>query len=96
MTKNATNTILMVRPIRFGMNAQTAVDNFYQQQDAATDAALDNAKAQAEFDAFVPSFALQALKYWSFKTTSSRILPTASFQTTGSVCTRTVVWYSIQ
>ena len=53
MTKNATNTILMVRPIRFGMNAQTAVDNFYQQQDAAIDAALDNAKAQAEFDAFV-------------------------------------------
>ena len=53
MTKNATNTILMVRPIRFGMNAQTAVDNFYQQQDAATDATLDNAKAQAEFDAFV-------------------------------------------
>ena len=53
MTKNATNTILMVRPIRFGMNAQTAVDNFYQQQDAATDAAIDNAKAQAEFDAFV-------------------------------------------
>ena len=53
MTKNATNTILMIRPIRFGMNAQTAIDNFYQQQDAATDAALDNAKAQAEFDAFV-------------------------------------------
>lgn len=53
MTKNATNTILMVRPIRFGMNAQTAVDNFYQRKDAGTDAALDNAKAQAEFDAFV-------------------------------------------
>jgi hypothetical protein len=53
MTKNATNTILMVRPIRFGMNAQTAVDNFYQQQDAATDAAADNAKAQVEFDTFV-------------------------------------------
>ena len=45
MTKNATNTILMVRPIRFGMNAQTAVDNFYQQPDTA-DAALDNAKAR--------------------------------------------------
>ncbi|HCP41349.1 MAG TPA: amidinotransferase, partial [Cryomorphaceae bacterium] len=53
MTKNATNTILMVRPIRFGMNAQTAVDNFYQQQDAATDSATDNAKAQAEFDTLV-------------------------------------------
>ena len=53
MTKNATNSILMIRPIRFGMNAQTAVDNFYQQVDAAGAANEDNKKAQAEFDAFV-------------------------------------------
>ena len=43
----------MIRPARFGMNAQTAVDNFYQQQDAATTAEQDNANAQAEFDSFV-------------------------------------------
>lgn len=43
----------MVRPVRFGMNAQTAVDNFYQKKDAATEAAQDQAKALAEFDAFV-------------------------------------------
>ena len=53
MTQNATNSLMMVRPEKFGMNVQTAVDNFYQQQDAATDAATDNQKAQREFDAFV-------------------------------------------
>ncbi len=53
MTKNATNSILMIRPIHFGMNAQTAVDNFYQQVDAAGAANEDNKKALAEFDAFV-------------------------------------------
>lgn len=53
MTKNATNHIMMVRPVRFGMNAQTAVDNYYQNQDAASSWEEDNAKAQAEFDAFV-------------------------------------------
>lgn len=53
MTKNATNHIMMVRPVRFGMNAETAVDNFYQNQEAAGSWEEDNAKAQAEFDAFV-------------------------------------------
>lgn len=52
MTKNATNDILMVRPVRFGMNAQTAVDNFYQNQQASK-GAEDQIAARAEFDAFV-------------------------------------------
>ena len=42
MTKNATKSILMIRPVRFGMNAQTAVDNFYQQVEAAGEAHEDN------------------------------------------------------
>ena len=41
----------MVRPVRFGMNAQTAVDNFYQNQEAATGAS-DQEKALAEFEHF--------------------------------------------
>lgn len=48
-----TNTILMIRPVNFRMNEQTAVNNYYQQ-------VLDNAlpetvtlKAQQEFDAYV-------------------------------------------
>ena len=58
MTKNATNSILMIRPVRFGMNAQTAVDNFYQQAGAAGEANEDNRKAQLEFDAFVAKLRL--------------------------------------
>ena len=51
MTNNASSHILMVRPIRFGMNAQTAVDNFYQNQEAANGAS-DQERALAEFERF--------------------------------------------
>lgn len=47
-----TNTILMVRPVRFRMNEQTAVNNYFQEDLDIKNAEI-NAKAQAEFDAFV-------------------------------------------
>ena len=47
-----TNTILMIRPVNFRMNEQTAVNNFFQEDIAIKNAEI-NAKAQAEFDAFV-------------------------------------------
>lgn len=47
-----TNTILMVRPIRFRMNEQTAVNNYFQEGLDISNA-LINSKAQAEFDTFV-------------------------------------------
>ncbi|MGS2764301.1 citrulline utilization hydrolase CtlX [Sinomicrobium sp. M5D2P9] len=53
MEKQITNTILMIRPVSFRMNEQTAVNNYYQK-------VLDNllpetvqAKALQEFDNFV-------------------------------------------
>ena len=51
--KQITNTILMVRPVNFRMNEQTAVNNYYQ---VAIDGVIPetiNTKAQKEFDAFV-------------------------------------------
>ncbi|MCP1994773.1 citrulline utilization hydrolase CtlX [Flavobacterium sp. HSC-61S13] len=48
-----TNTILMIRPVAFRMNEQTAVNNYYQKVLDHTTPATVNAKAQAEFDAFV-------------------------------------------
>ncbi|NDI97615.1 amidinotransferase [Flavobacterium sp. LaA7.5] len=51
--KQTTNTILMIRPVAFRMNEQTAVNNYYQK---VLDNLLPdtvNAKAQQEFDAFV-------------------------------------------
>lgn len=51
--KQTTDTILMIRPVAFRMNEQTAVNNYYQK---VLDNLLPdtvNAKARQEFDAFV-------------------------------------------
>ncbi|MTG97372.1 MULTISPECIES: citrulline utilization hydrolase CtlX [Myroides] len=48
-----TNTILMIRPVAFRMNEQTAVNNYYQKVLDNLTPATVNAKAQEEFDAFV-------------------------------------------
>ncbi|MEX0288555.1 MAG: citrulline utilization hydrolase CtlX [Flavobacteriaceae bacterium] len=47
-----TNTILMIRPVGFRMNEQTAVNNYFQ-EDIDLNNSTINAKAQQEFDAFV-------------------------------------------
>lgn len=47
-----TNAILMVRPVRFRMNEQTAVNNYFQ-EDLDLKNSQINEKAQKEFDAFV-------------------------------------------
>ncbi len=48
-----TNSILMIRPVAFRMNEQTAVNNYYQKVLDGLTPETVNAKAQAEFDAFV-------------------------------------------
>ncbi len=47
-----TNTILMIRPINFRKNEQTAVNNYFQ-EDLAIENAVINTRAQNEFDTFV-------------------------------------------
>ncbi len=47
-----TNTILMVRPVNFRMNEQTAVNNYFQQEIDLKNKNL-NTLAQQEFDTFV-------------------------------------------
>ena len=51
--QQTTNTILMIRPISFRMNEQTAVNNYYQKVLGDTLPETVNAKAQQEFDAYV-------------------------------------------
>src|SRR5690606_25118884 len=48
-----TNTILMVRPLNFRMNEQTAVNNYYQKIVNNILPGTVNAKAQKEFDDYV-------------------------------------------
>lgn len=50
--KQITNTILMVRPLHFRANEQTAVNNFFQEELKQEHGELIR-KAQQEFDAFV-------------------------------------------
>jgi hypothetical protein len=52
LAKQITDTIVMIRPVAFRMNEQTAVNNFFQEDLALKNAEI-NTKAQAEFDAFV-------------------------------------------
>ncbi|SFN89017.1 hypothetical protein SAMN04487989_105214 [Bizionia echini] len=47
-----TNTILMIRPVHFRMNEQTAVNNYFQEELDLKNAEI-NRQAQEEFDAFV-------------------------------------------
>ena len=51
--KQTTNSILMIRPVAFRMNEQTAVNNYYQKVIDGLLPATVNAKAQQEFDDFV-------------------------------------------
>ena len=48
-----TNSILMIRPVAFRMNEQTAVNNYYQKVLDGLSKETVNAKAQEEFDALV-------------------------------------------
>lgn len=50
--QQTTNTIVMIRPVSFRMNEQTAVNNYYQQKLNVLPNTI-NTKAQQEFDVFV-------------------------------------------
>ena len=51
--QQTTNTILMIRPIHFRMNEQTAVNNYYQKVLENISLETVNANAQHEFDVYV-------------------------------------------
>jgi len=50
--KQITDTLLMIRPVAFRMNEETAINNFFQENIEIEDVDI-NKKAQSEFDAFV-------------------------------------------
>lgn len=51
--QQTTNSILMIRPIDFRMNEQTAVNNYYQKVVDTIDPEAINTQAQKEFDVYV-------------------------------------------
>ncbi len=53
MTHQLTSTILMIRPVGFKMNLETAVNNYYQKVIAGITPEIAQEKALVEFDEFV-------------------------------------------
>ena len=51
--KQCASTILMIRPVNFRMNEQTAINNYYQTILDDLSPEEVNSKAQKEFDQFV-------------------------------------------
>jgi len=74
-----TDTILMIRPVAFRMNEQTAVNNYYQKVIDKLLPATVNAKAQAEFDAFVEKLRAVGVKVIVVEDTVSPDTPDSVF-----------------
>lgn len=51
--RQITDTILMIRPVSFRMNEQTAVNNYYQKKEEGVSSETVQFRALQEFDAFV-------------------------------------------
>ena len=74
-----TDTILMIRPVNFRMNEQTAVNNYYQQELEHMLPASINAKAQEEFDNFVGILEAEGVNVVVIEDTKVPITPDAVF-----------------
>lgn len=77
--KQTTNSILMIRPVAFRMNEQTAVNNYYQKVLDTLSPATVNAKAQEEFDAFVQKLRLVGVNVIVVDDTSKPDTPDSIF-----------------
>ncbi len=73
-----TNTILMIRPVNFRMNEQTAVNNYFQEDLSLKNKEI-NKKAQAEFDAFVKVLRAHGVKVMVVDDTEEPDTPDAIF-----------------
>ncbi|MCC5946692.1 MAG: amidinotransferase [Bernardetiaceae bacterium] len=74
-----TDTIMMIRPVAFGYNEQTAVNNFYQKNNPDESPEAIQAKALAEFDALVEKLKKAGLRVIIFEDTLEPHTPDSIF-----------------
>lgn len=77
--KQTTDTVLMIRPVQFRMNEQTAVNNYYQEDIEDLKNATINLKAQEEFDEFVKKLQNSGIKVIVINDEKSSDTPDAVF-----------------
>ncbi len=92
MKAQITNAILMIRPVNFRMNEQTAVNNYFQEDLHLKNAEI-NRKAQEEFDAFVKVLREHGVNVVVVDDTKERDTPDSifpnnwvSFHESGTIC----------
>lgn len=76
----STDTILMIEPIAFGFNAQTAVNNYFQVNDESKET---QSEALKEFNAFVDKLRSKGVNIITVKILWIRIRQTLYSQITG-------------
>lgn len=92
MRAQISNTILMIRPVNFRMNEQTAVNNYFQEDLHLKNVEI-NRKAQEEFDAFVNVLRESGVNVIVVDDTKERDTPDSifpnnwvSFHENGTIC----------
>jgi hypothetical protein len=79
--KQTTNSIVMIRPVAFRMNEQTAINNYYQKSSRRTSEISLNCKS--EFDAFVEKLRAVGVHVTVIDDTIDPDTPDSIFQITG-------------
>jgi hypothetical protein len=75
--KQSTSHILMIRPVNFGFNEETAASNAFQNRDAAKDGV--NEKAQQEFDCMVGTLRAEGIDVTVIEDTPEPYTPDSIF-----------------
>ncbi len=79
MSEQITNNILMIKPVSFHMNEQTAINNFYQKSwDGGTKETIQ-AEALKEFDGFVAILKAEGVQVTIFEDTPEPLTPDSIF-----------------
>ncbi|MEL6556868.1 MAG: arginine deiminase-related protein [Bacteroidota bacterium] len=79
MERHATNQILMIKPVGFAFNAETAKNNYYQQQPHTNDEDLIQRTALSEFNQFVETLRANGISVTVFEDTISPATPDSIF-----------------
>lgn len=79
MNKQITDTLMMIRPVAFHMNEQTAVNNYYQKRIEGLSEPEIQARALKEFDEFVNKLRAAGVKVCVFEDTAEPKTPDSIF-----------------
>lgn len=79
MSKQITNHIMMIRPVAFYMNEQTAVNNYYQKTEEGVSLEEIQEQAESQFDTFVEKLRAEGVDVTVFDDTKDPATPDSIF-----------------